>query len=54
MKNKLVWEQWSAFSQAGQENIKMWKERLEEIGQEEKRYGQDINRGISEDKSRKR
>ena len=49
MKNKLVWEQWSAFSQAGQENIKMWKERLEEIGQEEKRYGQDINRGISEE-----
>ena len=27
----------------------MWKERLEEIGQEEKRYGQDINRGISEE-----
>lgn len=26
----------------------MWKERLEEIRQEEKRYGQDINHGISE------
>ena len=45
MKNKLVWEQWLDFSQADQENIKMWKERLEEIRQEEKRYGNDIRTG---------
>ena len=29
----------------------MWKERLEEIRQEEKRYGQDINCGISEEEA---
>ena len=29
----------------------MWKERLEEIKQEEKRYGQDINCGISEEEA---
>ncbi len=25
---RLVWEQWLDFSQADQENIKMWKERM--------------------------
>ena len=29
----------------------MWKERLEEIRQEEKRYGADINCGISEEEA---
>ena len=29
----------------------MWKERLEEIKQEEKRYGQDINCGISDEEA---
>ena len=29
----------------------MWKERLEEIRQEEKKYGQDINYGISEEEA---
>ncbi len=29
----------------------MWKERLEEIRQEEKRYGQNINCGISEEEA---
>ena len=29
----------------------MWKEHLEEIRQEEKRYGEDINRGISEEEA---
>ena len=29
----------------------MWKERLEEIRQEEKRYGADINGGISEEEA---
>ncbi len=29
----------------------MWKERLEEITQEEKKYGQDINYGISEEEA---
>ncbi len=29
----------------------MWKERLDEIRQEEKRYGRDINCGISEEEA---
>lgn len=35
----------------GQEDIKMWQERLEEIRQEEKEYGEDINCGISEEEA---
>ena len=30
----------------------MWKERLEEIKQQEKRYGHDINCGISEEEAK--
>lgn len=37
--------------QKGSEDIKMWKERLEEIRQEEKKYGGDINRGISKEEA---
>lgn len=39
------------YEEVSREDVKMWRERLEEIIEEEKKYGQEINCGISEEEA---